>query len=223
MIKACDHCARSALRIGAQDLDAQFRAVFGQPLDQLEAYATEIGGRNLTLDEAGLAIVAAMLGATTPDDAIFAARALSLTDVTLIDMAGRGVEMPGAAAREHPLLANWVANDLGGAIGDLLRAGAIWTQTAPGAPRYVSLELRFDGGQFGAVLSMVIEAATTYGITARFGAVPKLLVQRSIAISVDALMGLGAGLTLLSPPQAATAEIVPFPNSRAFNPAATRH
>jgi hypothetical protein len=154
---------------------------------------------SLSLPQAGLALGAALIGAD-PAAAVTLAKGLTLTSVLLTSVdAAEQVWLSAEEALVHPLLQTWVPATYGSAIGELLRAGAQWTQLAPEAPYFVRLGLSaFGVGRVGVTHELAFPQANAgqpLFATATYGAdVPDPAFQRVAYLKSGAIIEIGCRL-----------------------------
>jgi hypothetical protein len=139
----------ACLTLDAADLQQASRQFFAISAGYFDRFAvlSAAGAQVLTLDEAGLALTAALLNGDDVPTGTALARSLSLRSVRLVQVQlGAEVDVPLAGLAEHPLLSRWVPLHFGRAVGDVMRTGVLWTQIAPDAPGYGDLEI-YDSGE----------------------------------------------------------------------------
>lgn len=148
----------------------------------------------VTADEAGTAVAAALSAITDPSLAVSVVESLYLKSV-MVGGSTSPVVLSSGDALAHLLLRDWLGGSAGEAVGKVLAAGATHQQLALGAPFFESFEVRnyHQLGQVGARLDMTFQQPhQTLQVSAYFGAFvenPSLCCTNRI--SGDALVSIG--------------------------------
>lgn len=194
----------NVLRITALDLEASSREALpylnSSGFQELARLVVGDDGQALTFPQAGHLLAAAIISPEGPEVGHATASRLLLCGATV--WAPEALELQPSAVHAHPLLSRWVRDDFGAAIGDLLLAGAIWTQLAPDSPIYQSAEATHaGGGVVGAQVAMLfhgVDGDRPISVTARYGSdVRYAAVRHTVNVGASALISLGEQLTLL--------------------------
>lgn len=194
------------MKVRLSDLDCSVRDAF-EGLDPSDfaslarlAAGTQDEDPELSLRDAARAITAMLVDRGLCGD--LREESLTIADgvpLAKVQTAWGGInkDLPSTVVPEHPLFRGWVGMDLPGVVEQMLRAGAILTQTAPDAPLWGELHITdYGGGVIGATVSQgwplrELTACSFYGAAGTEAA-----VRRTLAVKAEVIIGVGGGTPL---------------------------